>query len=106
MMDTILNLGLNDDAVQGLARLTNNERFAYDSYRRFIQMFSDVVMGIDKNKFEQILDDVKQENGVTQDVELTAENLKVVVERYKELYKQELGQEFPQDPQDTASRSC
>jgi len=98
MMDTILNLGLNDDAVQGLARLTNNERFAYDSYRRFIQMFSDVVMGIDKNKFEQILDDVKQENGVTQDVELTAENLKVVVERYKELYKQELGQEFPQDP--------
>ncbi|NLO82686.1 MAG: pyruvate, phosphate dikinase [Clostridiales bacterium] len=98
MMDTILNLGLNDIAVQGLARLTNNERFAYDSYRRFIQMFSDVVMGIDKNKFEKILDDVKQENGLTLDVELTAEHLKEVVRRFKELYAREMGQEFPQDP--------
>ncbi len=98
MMDTILNLGLNDVAVQGLARLTNNERFAYDSYRRFIQMFSDVVMGIDKNEFEKILDDIKEQNGATQDVELTAENLKEVVSRYKELYRQKMGDEFPQDP--------
>ncbi|MBE0069511.1 pyruvate, phosphate dikinase [Thermoanaerobacterium thermosaccharolyticum] len=98
MMDTILNLGLNDDTVVGLAEATNNERFAYDSYRRFIQMFSDVVMGIDKNKFEAILDAVKEENGAKYDTDLTAENLKEVVKRYKELYKQEMGVEFPQDP--------
>lgn len=98
MMDTILNLGLNDDTVIGLAEATNNERFAYDSYRRFIQMFSDVVMGIDKNKFEAILDAVKEENGAKYDTDLTAENLKEVVKRYKELYKQEMGVEFPQDP--------
>ncbi|AGB18813.1 pyruvate, phosphate dikinase [Thermoanaerobacterium thermosaccharolyticum] len=98
MMDTILNLGLNDDTVLGLAEATNNERFAFDSYRRFIQMFSDVVMGIDKNKFEAILDAVKEENGAKYDTDLTAENLKEVVKRYKELYKQEMGVEFPQDP--------
>lgn len=98
MMDTILNLGLNDDTVVGLAEATNNERFAYDSYRRFIQMFSDVVMGIDKNKFEAILDAVKEENGAKYDTDLTAENLKEVVKRYKELYKQEMGVDFPQDP--------
>ncbi|HPT78849.1 MAG TPA: pyruvate, phosphate dikinase [Candidatus Atribacteria bacterium] len=98
MMDTILNLGLNDETVKGLAKLTNNERFAYDSYRRFIQMFSDVVMEIDKAKFEAILDAVKEENNVKLDTELTAENLKEVVSRYKELYKQEKGEEFPQDP--------
>lgn len=98
MMDTILNLGLNDVAVEGLAKQTNNERFAYDSYRRFIQMFSDVVMGIDKNKFEKILDEVKEKKGVKHDVELTAEDLKEVVKRFKELYKQEMGVEFPQDP--------
>lgn len=98
MMDTILNLGLNDDTVIGLAEATNNERFAYDSYRRFIQMFSDVVMGIDKNKFEAILDAVKEENGAKYDTDLTAENLKEVVKRYKELYKQEMGVDFPQDP--------
>ncbi len=98
MMDTILNLGLNDVAVQGVAKLTNNERFAYDSYRRFIQMFSDVVMEIDKTKFDAILDAVKEENNVTMDTELTAENLKEVVRRFKELYKQEKEEEFPQDP--------
>lgn len=87
MMDTILNLGLNDETVEGLAKATNNERFAYDSYRRFIQMFSDVVMGIDKNKFEAILDEIKEENGAKFDTDLTAENLKEVVKRFKELYK-------------------
>ncbi|AIS52193.1 pyruvate, phosphate dikinase PpdK [Thermoanaerobacter kivui] len=98
MMDTILNLGLNDDTVEGLAKATNNERFAYDSYRRFIQMFSDVVMGIDKNKFEDILDEVKEENEAKFDTDLTAENLKEVVRRFKELYKKEMGEDFPQDP--------
>ncbi len=98
MMDTILNLGLNDVAVEGLAKLTNNERFAYDSYRRFIQMFSDVVMDIPKAKFEEILDAVKEENGAKSDTDLTAENLKAVVQRYKALYLVEQGSEFPQDP--------
>ncbi|NLT17379.1 MAG: pyruvate, phosphate dikinase [Clostridiales bacterium] len=98
MMDTILNLGLNDDTVTGLAKLTNNERFAYDSYRRFIQMFSDVVMEIDKNKFEAILDAVKEENGAEQDTDLDADALKEVVARYKKLYKEEKGEEFPQEP--------
>jgi len=100
MMDTILNLGLNDETVVGLAKRTNNERFAYDSYRRFIQMFSDVVMEVDKNKFEAILDAVKEENGATLDTDLTAENLKEVVKRYKELYRKEKGHEFPQDPKE------
>lgn len=98
MMDTILNLGLNDISVQGLAKLTGNERFAYDSYRRFIQMFSDVVMEVEKVKFDNILDQVKEANGVVRDDELTADNLKEVVRRFKELYKQEKGEEFPQDP--------
>ncbi|MGE5328404.1 MAG: pyruvate, phosphate dikinase [Deltaproteobacteria bacterium] len=98
MMDTILNLGLNDIVVEGLAVLTNNERFAYDSYRRFIQMFSDVVMEVEKAKFEKILDAVKKENGANYDTELTADNLKEVVRRYKELYKAEKGVDFPQDP--------
>lgn len=100
MMDTILNLGLNDETVEGLARATNNERFAYDSYRRFIQMFSDVVMGIDKNKFEAILDEIKEKRGAKFDTDLTAEDLKEVVKRFKELYKQEKGVDFPQDPQE------
>lgn len=98
MMDTILNLGLNDNTVVGVASLTQNERFAFDSYRRFIQMFSDVVMEIEKSKFEAILDAVKKENGAKYDTDLTAENLKEVVKRYKELYKNEKGNEFPQDP--------
>ncbi len=98
MMDTILNLGLNDVAVEGLAKLTQNERFAYDSYRRFIQMFSDVVMCIPKAKFEEILDCVKEENDAKNDTDLTAENLKTVVQRYKALYLVEMGNEFPQEP--------
>ncbi|CDF58057.1 pyruvate, phosphate dikinase [Thermobrachium celere] len=98
MMDTILNLGLNDETVEGLAKLTNNERFAYDSYRRFIQMFSDVVMQIDKNLFENILDEIKEQNNAKYDTDLTAENLKEVVKRYKELYRKEKGEEFPSDP--------
>ena len=98
MMDTILNLGLNDAVVEGLAKLTSNERFAFDSYRRFIQMFSDVVMEVDKPKFEKILDAVKSENGAKYDTDLSAANLREVVKRYKELYKKEKGVEFPQDP--------
>lgn len=98
MMDTILNLGLNDVAVEGLARLTNNERFAYDSYRRFIQMFSDVVMEIDKAKFHHALEAVKSENGCKMDTDLTAENLKEVVRRYKAIYRENKGEDFPQDP--------
>jgi pyruvate,orthophosphate dikinase len=98
MMDTILNLGLNDIVVEGLAKLTNNERFAYDSYRRFIQMFSDVVMEVEKPKFEKILEAVKEENGANSDTDLTADNLKEVVKRYKELFKNEKGFDFPQDP--------
>lgn len=98
MMDTILNLGLNDVAVKGLAKLTQNERFAYDSYRRFIQMFSDVVMEIDKRKFEDILDEVKASVGAKVDTDLSADDLKVIVEKYKALYLKEMGVEFPQDP--------
>ena len=100
MMDTILNLGLNDVVVEGLAKLTNNERFAYDSYRRFIQMFSDVVMEVDKPRFEKILEAVKEENGANFDTDLTADNLKEVVRRYKELFKKEKGFDFPQEPKD------
>ena len=99
MMDTILNLGLNDVAVQGLAKLTGNEKFAYDSYRRFIQMFSDVVMEIDKSKFDEIMTRVKKENNAALDTDLTAENLKEIVWEYQKLYKQEKGEEFPQDPE-------
>jgi pyruvate, orthophosphate dikinase len=98
MMDTILNLGLNDQAVIGLAKLTGNERFAYDSYRRFIQMFSDVVMGIEKHKFEEILEGMKQEKGVENDTDLDANDLKDVVERYKAIYLSEKSHKFPQDP--------
>ncbi|MHB1314991.1 MAG: pyruvate, phosphate dikinase [Christensenellales bacterium] len=98
MMDTILNLGLNDIAVQGLAKLTNNERFAYDSYRRFIQMFSDVVMEIEKPRFEKILEQVKEKKGVKLDNELDAQDLKQLIQGYKALYLAEKGTEFPQDP--------
>ncbi len=98
MMDTILNLGLNDEVVVGLAKLTNNERFAYDSYRRFIQMFSDVVMEVEKPKFEAILDAVKEERNAVLDTDLDADALKEVVRRFKELYKKEKGTDFPQDP--------
>jgi pyruvate,orthophosphate dikinase len=98
MMDTILNLGLNDESVKGLAENTNNERFAYDAYRRFIQMFGNVVMGIDKNEFEKILENKKKERGVHYDSELSADDLKEIVKKYKEVYKEKTGKEFPQDP--------
>lgn len=98
MMDTVLNLGLNDESVVAMANLTNNPRFAYDSYRRFIQMFSDVVMGIEKRLFENLIDEIKEEKGVEVDTDLTADDLKVLVSRYKDLYKKERGEEFPQDP--------
>ncbi len=98
MMDTILNLGLNDVVVEGLAKLTGNERFAYDSYRRFIQMFSDVVMEVEKPKFEKILDEVKEAKGAKFDTDLTADDLKEVVAKYKVLYKNEKGTDFPQEP--------
>ena len=97
MMDTILNLGLNDNAVEVIAELTNNPRFAYDSYRRFIQMFSDVVMGVEKRLFENLIDEMKEERGVKFDTELTAEDLKELVVRYKVLYKKEKGEDFPQE---------
>ena len=98
MMDTILNLGLNDEVVEVMARLTNNPRFAYDSYRRFIQMFSDVVMQQEKSKYERILDRVKEEKGVQFDKDLTAEDLKGIVKMFKDLYLKAQGEEFPQDP--------
>ena len=100
MMDTILNLGLNDVAVEAVAKKTNNARFAYDSYRRFIQMFSDVAMGIDKDKFEAVLEAAKEKQGVELDKDLTAESLKEVVNEYKKIYKAELGVDFPQDAKD------
>lgn len=98
MMDTILNLGLNDIAVEGFAKKTGNPRFAYDSYRRFIQMFSDVVMEMSKKFFEGILDEIKESKGAKFDTDLTAEDLKEVIARYKAVYKEKMGEEFPQDP--------
>ncbi|POP34927.1 pyruvate, phosphate dikinase [Lactonifactor longoviformis] len=98
MMDTILNLGLNDVSVEGFAKKTGNPRFAYDSYRRFIQMFSDVVMEMSKSFFEGILDEVKAEKGAKFDTDLTADDLKEVIAKYKAIYKEKMGDEFPQDP--------
>ena len=98
MMDTILNLGLNDVAVEGLAKKTGNPRFAYDSYRRFIQMFSDVVMELSKKRFEEIIDEVKAKKGVKLDVDLDAEDMKQLVVLFKDFYKKEKGEDFPQDP--------
>ena len=98
MMDTILNLGLNSEVVEGLVKLTNNPRFAYDSYRRFIQMFSDVALGLDKSNFEKIIDKMKEEKGVKLDTELDAEDLKEMVKRFKALFKKEMKYDFPEDP--------
>ncbi|CEI72188.1 pyruvate, phosphate dikinase [Romboutsia hominis] len=100
MMDTILNLGLNDTSVVALANSTQNERFAYDSYRRFIQMFSDVAMGIPKYKFENALDKIKEAKGYTLDTELNVEDLKELVKKYKEIYTKEIKSQFPQDPKE------
>ena len=98
MMDTILNLGLNDEVVEGLAELTNNTRFAYDSYRRFITMFADVVMGVDRLKFEAAMDKMKEAKGYEKDTDLTADDLKKLVKEFKAIYKKELKAEFPQEP--------
>ena len=100
MMDTILNLGMNDDVAEGFSEVTNNKRFVYDSYRRFIQMFADVVMEFPKSSFERKFDAIKEEKGVELDTELTAEDLEEVVKIYKEEYKKLAGCEFPQDPKE------
>ena len=98
MMDTILNLGLNDEVVEGLAKLTGNPRFAYDSYRRFVQMFSDVVMEMSKTYFDSIIEEMKEAKGVKLDVELDADDLKELVVKFKSLYKEKMGSDFPSDP--------
>ena len=98
MMDTILNLGLNEEVVEVLAKQSNNPRWAWDCYRRFIQMYSDVVMEVGKKYFEQLIDKMKEEKGVTQDIELTAEDLKELAREFKEEYKSKIGTDFPSDP--------
>jgi pyruvate,orthophosphate dikinase len=100
MMDTVLNLGLNDRSVEGLARQTGDERFAYDAYRRFIQMFADIVLGVDRNLFEEEIEKKKRERGVSQDVELTAADWKDLVKRFKEIVKEQAGRDFPADPRE------
>src|SRR5436190_22990021 len=100
MMDTILNLGLNNDAVEGLGATTENERFAQDSYRRLIQMYGEVVDGIDADRFERALAELKQSRGRQQDVDLSPDDLKQLVATFKELYEQETGSSFPQDPRE------
>ena len=105
MMDTILNLGLNDEVVEGVAALTGNPRFAYDSYRRFIQMFADVVMGLNKAKFEEIIDEMKEKKGVQQDTELDANDMKEMVKRFKKFYKDSLEEDFPSDSKEQLYRS-
>ena len=100
MMDTILNLGLNDISVEGFAKKTGNPRFAYDSYRRFIQMYSDVVMEVPKSFFEKIIDEVKEAKGVKFDTDLDADDMKELIARFKAVYKEAKGEDFPQDPRD------
>src|SRR5690349_24112411 len=105
MMDTILNLGLNDEAVRGLARATGNARFANDSYRRLIQMYGEVVDGVDDHLFAEALTRLKDERGASQDVDLSAEDLAALVETFKSIYESETGGRFPQDPREQLSRS-
>ncbi|HIX07351.1 MAG TPA: pyruvate, phosphate dikinase [Candidatus Borkfalkia faecipullorum] len=100
MMDTILNLGLNEEVVEVIAKKSGNPRWAYDCYRRFIQMFSDVVMEVGKKYFEQLIDQMKKKKGVTQDVDLTAEDLKELANQFKAEYKKQLGKDFPTDPKE------
>lgn len=100
MMDTILNLGINDTVAATIAEKSENPRFAYDSYRRFIQMFADVVKGLDKKRFEKIIDEVKAAKGIKDDLDLDADDMKELVARFKEFYRQELGEDFPTDPKD------
>ncbi len=97
MMDTILNLGINDDVAEAMAA-KGNPRFVYDSYRRFIQMFSDVVKGLSKKRFEEIIDDLKAEKGIKDDLDLDADDMKELVKRFKAFYKEEMGEDFPTDP--------
>src|SRR5919112_6267526 len=100
MLDTVLNLGLNDESVEGLARATGNERFAWDSYRRFVQMFGNVVHGIEGERFEDEIKRVKKDRGVKDDTELDVEALKRLTARFKEVFQEETGEAFPQDPQE------
>ena len=100
MMDTILNLGLNEEVVETLAEKSGNPRSAYDCYRRFIQMYSDVVMEVGKKYFEELIDKMKEEKGVTLDVELTAEDLKELANQFKAEYKSKIGTDFPSDPKE------
>ena len=100
MMDTILNLGLNEEVVDAIIEKTGNERWARDCYRRFIQMYSDVAMGVNKSYFERLIDEMKAKRGVTQDVELTADDLKELAEQFKDVYKKEKGEDFPTDPKE------
>ena len=100
MMDTILNLGLNEDVVDVMAKKSNNSRWAWDCYRRFIQMYSDVVMEVGKKYFEQLIDKMKEKKGVTQDVDLTADDLKELASQFKAEYKSKIGEDFPTDPKE------
>src|SRR2546423_1200370 len=105
MMDTILNLGLNDEAVEGLGQATGNQRFAYDSYRRLIQMYGEVVDGVDAERFEHALSDLKQERGAQQDVDLSADDLRELVGTFKQIYEDDTGNAFPQDAQEQLRRA-
>ncbi|MCK5768483.1 MAG: pyruvate, phosphate dikinase, partial [Candidatus Atribacteria bacterium] len=100
MMDTILNLGLNDNTITGIIKKTNNERFAYDSYRRFVQMFGNVVLGIDHDHFEEIFNTIKKENNVKLDTEVDIEGLKKLVQKYKKMIEKVTGKDFPEDPRE------
>ena len=98
MLDTVLNLGLNDESVLGLARATDNGRFAWDSYRRFVQMFGNVSRGIPGERFEDAIKEAKSARGVTEDTELDVDALRELTARFKEIYREETGEDFPQDP--------
>jgi len=98
MMDTVLNLGLNDVTLKAIITKTNNKRFGYDAYRRFITMFANIVMGVDRMKFENVLEVMKEQKGVANDTDLTAEDLEKLSEQFKKIYKKELKKDFPQDP--------
>ncbi|MBR0359496.1 MAG: pyruvate, phosphate dikinase, partial [Clostridia bacterium] len=100
MMDTILNLGINEEVVDYMAKQSGNERWAWDCYRRFIQMYSDVVMEVGKKYFEELIDEMKEEKGVTQDVDLTAADLKELANQFKAEYKSKIGSDFPSDPKE------
>src|SRR5918997_1713256 len=100
MLDTVLNLGLNDRSVEGLAAATDNPRFAWDSYRRFVQMFGNVVHGIDEDRFEDAIDEAKRDRGVKLDTELDAGDLEALTGRFKEIFEEATGEPFPQDPRE------